>query len=83
MSADAQINAVFDMNPPDVLICLSCSNRDLYPYRNGFVLESMKHDRLTQRLHTDDRKFPGNKPRYSVHAIVLVEKLIIFNIVIN
>lgn len=67
MSADAQINTVFAMNPPDVLIYISCPNRDLYSYRNGFVLESIKHNRLTQTLHTDDRKFPRNKPGYSVY----------------
>lgn len=71
MSALEQINAVFTMNPPDVLIYIHFPNRDLYNYRDGYVLKSMKHDRLTQTLHLKDGEFTWNNPGYAVSIIIL------------
>ncbi|VVC36135.1 P-loop containing nucleoside triphosphate hydrolase [Cinara cedri] len=57
VSSNAQIHAVFAKNPPDVLIYLSLSNRELYKYRDGLILESMDHKHLTQKLHIQQNDF--------------------------
>lgn len=57
MSANEQIHTIFAKNPPDVLIYISFSSRELYKYRDGLILESMDHKHLIQMLHKQDDDF--------------------------
>lgn len=52
LSVSAQIDKVFAVNPPEVLICMSCPTRDLAKYCDGLILESTQHERLTQSLNS-------------------------------
>lgn len=51
------------MNPPDVLIYMSCSDRDLSVYHEGLILESLEHENLTQTLHPT-KAFDRDNHRY-------------------
>lgn len=66
MSANQQINAVFATYSPEVIIYINCQKQDLYNYRNGQVLESMKHDCLTQTLHSKNKKLDLDGSGYLV-----------------
>lgn len=63
LSTSDQINAVFAVNPPDVLIYMSCPDRDLSVYRDKLILESLEHNYLTQTIHST-KAFERNNHRY-------------------
>lgn len=65
LGVDAQIDAIFATNPPDVLIYMSCPDRDLHVYRSGLALETAKHGGLTQTLHPKNETM-RNERRYAM-----------------
>lgn len=71
MSANDQMEAVFNTNPPDVLIYLSCPDHDLHRYVKGIVLESMKHDHLTQTIHTKGKRTHNNHEYIKWNALLI------------
>lgn len=66
LSTSAQMELVFASNPPDVIIYMSCPNRDLSDYRSGLVLESIKHKWLTQNLYNNKKLAQSNNRTYAV-----------------
>lgn len=75
MSVNAQMDVVFNTNPPDVLIYLSFPDSDLHSYIDGLVLESMKHNHLTQIFHMN-KKLTQNKQTFIKWNKLLRDKTI-------
>lgn len=67
MNAFAQMNTVFTVNAPEVLIYISSPEKDICNHHSGLVLESMKYDHSTRTLHADEEWTQGDHGYNSIH----------------